>query len=481
MYAATAGAMLGLGLAAKYLPIFLVPAILFHAFWTEKFSFKAMIDKRIVLVLIFAFLFFSPVLMCFYYTGVDLDPIYYQAVERFEIKKPTSGSGVGILELGINSIDTQIDIMSWGSQVLMPAWKNLYWVSTIMLLTTALLLYLPESLKKEKTSSFFLISIFMFVLLLINLSPYKHYLIYFFPFFIVMISHVAIESFERLRGVCGYKNIFRVFIVSLTVIMLSSSFVVGVTSPYWDEGEYSWAKDAVDYVKSDLDKSGYEAHILIGWITPWKIVDYSIDVSNIDASDVSILKLTPSEFYVDLEKIDILKPEYLIVGDAQYNFYFTEMTKSEIFNNYKIISDMHAYPQKCIIFKKKNIQTIELKEIEPIGGRKGRISHDIFKKSLPCVMKLGNVYTVLVEVTNTGDSRANYVAVVRSDEYILFSEELSVDLDSGSSRILKFKIVPLKEHVKKLPVTASLYVAYEENETYEKVSSSTDYVDLIKK
>ncbi|MCK4829644.1 hypothetical protein KA005_78700, partial [bacterium] len=116
-----------------------------------------------------------------------------------------------------------------------------------------------------------------------------------------------------------------------------------------------------------------------------------------------------------------------------------------------------------------------------IGGKKGTISHDIFKKSLPCVMKLGNVYTVLVEVTNTGDSRTNYVAVVHSDEYTMFSEELSVDLDSGSSRILKFKIVPLKEYIEKLPVTASLYVAYEENGTYEKVSSSTDYVDIIKK
>lgn len=487
-YAIIAGAMLGLAIGAKYLPFFLVPAVLLYVLWTERFSFKALLDKRIILIFLFAFLFFLPELICLYYTGVGLDPIYYHAVERFE-DKAISGRTleIPISELVGTSIKKGVEVLTWGNQVLIPPWKDIFFVSGLLLLLIAVFFYLPSLLKKEKKGSFFLISLIMLLLLLLNCAAYKHYLVYFLPFFFVMISHIVIKSFEKLRKDKSYKKITKIFIISLSAIMLFSSFIVGVTSPYWDEGEYSWAKDAVEYIKCDATNSGYDKPVLIGWITIWKIIDYSIDLNAFNAHNILILKRTRSKYYVDLEKIDMVKPEYLIVGEDHYNVFFDENVKKKIFEDYKIISYAETYPQKCYIFKRKSQQPLELRGVLPLNGKNGELSQDVFKRSVPGVMKIGRVYTALVHVKNTGNSRTTFTCVVNSDEYTVFLEAISVEdtqeltLGKGSSRILKFKIVPLKEYVGELPITVDLYAKYEENETYRKVDSSTDYVYIIKK
>ena len=488
-YAIIAGAVLGLAIDAKYLPFFLVPAVLLYVLWTERFSFKALLDKRIILIFIFAFLFFLPLLTCLYYVGVGLDPIYFHAVERFEVETATGRtSSVPLTELVGTYMEKEAEVLTWGNQVLISPWKDIFFVSALPLLLISLFSYLPSLLKKEKESSFLLISVLMLLILLFNCAAYKHYLIYLFPFFLVIISHIAVKSFEHLRKGNSYKKILRVFIISLTVIMLFSSFIVGVTSPYWDEGEYSWAKKAVEHIKSDVTKSGYDEPVLIGWITLWKIIDYSTDLSAFNAPDTLILKRTPGEYYVDLEKIDLVKPGYLIVGEDHYNAFFDENVKREIFEDYKIISSPHTYPQKCYIFKRKSQQPLELREVSPRDGKNGELSQDVFKRSVPDVMKIGEVYTALVQVKNTGDSRTTFTGRVYSDEYTVFVEAISAEdmheliLDKGSSRILKFKIVPLKEYVGELPITVDLYIKYEEDGTYgKKVDSVSDSVYLIKK
>ena len=489
IYAIIAGAMMGLAFDAKYLPFFLVPAVLLYVLWTERFSFKALLDKRIILIFIFAFLFFLPLLTCLYYVGVDLDPMYYHAVERFEVETATKQtSTIPLNELLGTCMVKEAEVLTWGNQILIPPWKDIFFVSALPLLLIALFSYLPSLLKREKESSFLLISVLMLLIFLFNCAALKHYLIYFFPFFIIIISHIAVKSFEHLRKENSYKKFFRVFIISLTVIILFSSFIVGVTSPYRDEGEYSWAKNAVEYIKSDVTKSGNDEPVLIGWITLWKIIDYSTDLNAFKAPDTLILKRTPGEYYVDLEKIDRVKPDYLIVEDHHYNAFFDENVKKEIFEGYEIISTHQMYPQKCYIFKRKSQQPLELREVLPMDGKNGELSQDMFKRSVPSVIKIGKVYTALVQVKNTGDSRTTFTGRVYSDEYRVFVEAISVEdmheltLDKGSSRILKFKIVPLKEYVGELPITVDLYVKYEEDVTYgKKVDSVSDCIYLIKK
>jgi len=189
---------------------------------------------------------------------------------------------------------------------------------------------------------------------------------------------------------------------------------------------------------------------------------------------------------VDLEKIDRLNPDYLIVEESRYINFFTESVKREIFKSYKIVFHSQTYPYRCFVLKRKNMQSPEL--LLPTDGKEGKISEDIFKRSVPGVMKVGETYTAIVKVKNTGDSRTNFSVSVHSDEYIIFCGKAStegapkLDLDKGSTRMLKFKIIPLKEYVGELTITVNLYAKNEENEAFrKKVDSVSDYIYLIEK
>jgi len=480
-YAIIAGAMMGLAFDAKYISFFLIPAVLVYVLWTKKFNFKVLVDKRIILTFIFAFLFFLPLLICLFYTGVGFHGIYFYSIEKME--SPVSSRVIESFPLDkllMEGVGKMQVILTWGADVLIPTWRGLFLVSALLFLIITLFSYLFNFIKREKRGCFLIIPIFILYITLLLLPPSKHYLIYLFPFYFVMFSHLAVKSFKHLKE-NSYKNIFRTLIIVLTVIMLFSYFITGVTSPYWDEGGYSWAKSAVEYIKSDATKSGYEGHIIIGRITLWAIIDYSIYLSHLNASEIKILKATNSysdELILDSKKIGILKPDYLIV--EEHLNCLTGSVKRAIFQDYVIVFYSQTYPSGCFVLKRKNMQSSEL--LFSTDGKDGKISEDIFKRSIPSVMKVGKSYTVLVQVKNIGDSRTNFTVRVHSNKYIMFVEEVQeITLDNNSVYILKFKMVPLREYRGKLPITVDLYVRDEENETYRKVDSVSDYIYLIEK
>jgi 4-amino-4-deoxy-L-arabinose transferase-like glycosyltransferase len=489
-YAIVAGAMLGLAIDAKYISLFLVPVVLIYVFWIKKFSFKALLDKRVFLVLIFAFLFFLPLLICLYTTGVGLEPFYFQAIERFQTERAASCRTSDfftdqLLTVGGTKI---IEITARGADILSTSWATLFNLSAFLLFIITFCYFLPSLINRERKGVFLMISILMLFLFLLVLSAFKQYLIYLLPFYFVMLSHLGIESFDHIRKNSDYRNIFRIFIISLMTIMLFSSFITASTSPYWDEGDYSWAKSAVEYIQSDANRGGYEGSIIIGWLTLWDIIDYSIYLSDFNISDTPIV--TASSEYsgrmrdVDLEKIDRVKPHYLLVEKLQYDYYFKENVTlaKAILDNYTIVFQTKTQPYGGIVFKRKNMESPELST--PINGKNGTIYENVFKRSVPGVMKIGKTYTAQIQVKNTGDFRTNFTVTVYSDKYTIFVEKArEISLNKDSTHILKFKIVPIKEYVGVLPITADLYMKYEENEISipKKVDSVTDYVYLIKK
>lgn len=483
IYAIIAGAMLGLAIDAKYLPFFLVLTILIYAFWINRCSFKELMTKRIILVLFFAFLFFAPLLICVYTVCGGLDPLSYQTVERFKTEThERSFAELAPPELFVSVLEKNTDVFAWGAQILNPLWAVIFKLSTTLLFLIAFFYYLFKLINKEGKDSFLIINILVLYICLLILSPTRHYILYSLPFYFVMFSHLAVKSFDHMRK-NSHKNIFRIFIILLTGIMLFSSFVPAVTSSYWDAGEYSWVKSAVGYIENDVTKSDYEGTILIGWVTLWKIVDYSIDMSKFIAFDTILIEQEENKYCLDLEKIDRLKPEYLLVREARYDVFFKGSVETNILRDYEMVFHSQTYPYRALVFKRKNIQPPEL--VFPTDGKDGKIDQDMFKKSVPNMMKLGEVYTVLASVENTGDSRTTFTVWGYSDEYTIFVEPLSVKdmheltLDKGSRSIVKFKIVPFKEYVGELPITIDLYVKYKENESHRKVDSSTDYVYLV--
>ena len=502
-YAIFAGALMGLAISAKYLPLFLIPAVIIYCLWTEKFRLKALVDKRIILIFVFAVLFFSPLLTCLAFTNSN--PTYKYAVETPEVYKKATGSLMTRgLEMSLNKLfftglGKMTDILALGAKTLTPTWRCTFRLSAILLFLITLLSYLSGCIKREKESSFLMIlivSLFLFIIAVTVTT--KYYLMYSLPFYFVMLAHLSVKSFERLqvrreeKRENSLKNIIRIFVIFLTTIMLFSYLVVGVTSPYWDKGEYSW-DCAIEFIKRDAIKGGYEEDILIGSAIDISFIDYMIYHQDLNASDVYIIKRGSK--YGDVVKVDIegikgLKPNYLIMNEIHYIAFFKNEDKREIFKDYKIVFRSKGYfPFNTLVFKsttqRTEMQAPELSspmEIE-IEGDEGKISEDLFCRSLPTLLKVGRTYSVLVQVKNTGDSAANFTAFLYSDELTVFVDEglRSVNLNKGSIHIFKFKIVPIREHTGELPVTVDLYAKgrYEKDERWRKVDSCTDYVRLI--
>jgi len=491
-YAIIAGAMMGLAIAAKYLPAFLFPAVLIYAFWTGKFSFKALGDKRIMLTLVFALLFFSPMLLWWYYTGSGLEPIFYSTIEKYEkrpqMMNPSALTRVTELPLGdlfISSVEKITEMLSWGAKILIPPWRRSFELSAFLLLSITLFFYLPNFINREKRGSFLMILFLSLIIFLLPFSPCKYYLMYSFPFYFTMLSHLAVKAFEHLRKENNYKNIFRTFIILLTAMMLFSSFFTAVTSPYWEESNSTWIKDSIDYIKSDITRSGYEGSILIGCTAPE--VDYYIYLSSLNATTIPSLKpVGKYEVTLEFRNISKLKPNYIMMTELEYDYLFHKTRQTEIFNDYRVVFHPKSYYfSGGFVLKREDMQPPEL--LSPMDDDKsGKISRDIFSRSIPSVMQVGKIYTALVKVKNTADSNVNFLVRVYSPEkFIIFAEDKpawrEVNLDKGSSRVLKFKIVPIREFIGELPVMVDLYAKHEENETYRKVDFSIDYVYLIKK
>jgi len=492
-YAIIAGAMMGLAIAAKYLPAFLFPAVLIYAFWTGRFSFKALMDKRIMLTLVFALLFFSPMLLWWYYADLGLDPIF-SAIWKYE-KMPRTGEiwlpQYRVIEHPLSEIFARgmwkiTEMFSWGAKILIPPWRISFELSAFLLLPITLFSYLPNFINREKKASFLMIFFLSLIIFLLPFSPCQYYLIYSFPFYFVMLSHLAVKSFEYLWKENSRKNILRVFIILLTTVMLFSSSFTSVTSPYWEDSDFRWLKDSIDYIKSDATRV-CDGDIVIGCTIPrdvaeYHVPDYYIYLSGLNATTIPILKhVGRYEIRIELRDISKLKPDYILMTERMHDYLFYETSQMDIFDDYNIVfhSEYYYFPGG-FVFKRKDMQPPE--SPPPMNGESGKISRDIFSRSIPSVMDVGKVYTALVKVKNTGDSNADFIVKVYSEKFIIFVEEGSgrtINLDKGSSRVLKFKIVPIKEYTGKLPIIVDLYAKH--GGANRKVDSFIDYIYLIKR
>lgn len=487
-YAIVAGAMLGLAVDAKYIALFLVPAIFAYVLWTNRFDFRALLDKRIILTFTFAFLFFLPLLICLYYTGVGLHPLYYQSVERFSAASGPSSMRVSELPLDVlfEKIVVKIpEVLAWGTHVLTPYWGEIFAFSVLLVFILIALFYIPSSMRRNKEDSFLTISAYgFFIFVFVGCAGTKYYLIYSFPFILVMFSHLGMKSVEDLKKEDSYKNIFRIFTILLVAIMVFSSFATAVTSPYWDNGEYSWSTSGVEFIKNDVAKSGYEERILIGRLSLSAVVGYSIYESDLNATTFLIIE--PASEYstelveIDLEMVDSLKPHYIIVEEL-YSYCLKGEVARAIYRDYSTVFHSQTFPYGCSVLKRKNMQPSE--SVSPIEGKDGEISEEIFQKSIPSVMEMGEIYTALVQVTNTGDSRTNFSVRMFYDWFNMYVEaeqSNEVTLNKDSTHLFKYKIIPLKEYAGEIPISASLYVKSDENEEIE-VDSASDCIYLIER
>lgn len=493
IYAIFAGAMMGLAFDAKYISFFLIPSILAYILWVKNLNFKALTDKRIIVIAIFAFLFFFPLLISLYVTGVGLDPFYFMTVEKFSknVVGHTRVVDLPLPKLIQEGSGKMLEVFStWGTENFSSTWKYLFKFSATLLFILVIYYYLINFIRREEKSSCLIITLFTIFMVALVIGNQRHYLLYAQPFYYLMFSHFSINILNKLlKTKKNYKNALNGFIILLIGITLFSSFITGITSPSWEIGDsFSWVNSAVDYVIKDISKNNYERPVFIGLISyRTEFLEYPFFLNNIDVYIIPILK-SASDYssdiaYVDIDRLDIFKPSYLVLSESYYNQYFKANVKSKIFEDYRIVLHTQTYPNRGFVLKRKNIQQSNL-FTQTNSTESQIISRDMFNKSVPSIMRVGEAYTVLVQVRNTIDSNTNFNVRVYSNEFILYVEDewQTLNFDKGSIHTFKIKIIPFKEYNGKLPITADIYIKKENDKNYNKKADSvTGYVSLIKR
>jgi hypothetical protein len=110
----------------------------------------------------------------------------------------------------------------------------------------------------------------------------------------------------------------------------------------------------------------------------------------------------------------------------------------------------------------------------------GEIDHYVFSRSIPEHMTIGESYTVLVFVKNTGKSHADFLVLLTTPREFIYPRYCTqvIALSDGESRRIEFPITPTKSHIGELNITASLYLL---KPSISKLDSTSDSVFLIKR
>jgi len=462
LYPVLAGAMMGLAVDAKYISLFLVPAVAGYVLWTTKFDIKALFERRIVVMFVSAFIFVLPLLICLFSTGVGFHGLLYYSMEKYE--KP--GAQSRLSSLPINEIvqrgtDTITGVFAWGSDKLIPPAEIAFNVAVVLLILVTIIWYLFRVVRREREATFLVISVAILHVLLFVVSPYKHYYNYTLPFYYLMISFFVLQAVRKKGWI---RDPVALCIALLALIVIAATLFTGITSPMWDRGEYSGVDDIVGYLKNDAYSSGLHDSILIGTTFREVVAEYSVRNHDFSAASTRIIELTgpfeKNKYKTDLDKIEQYQPNYLIFTELSYGrFYFNKEVQDRLLRDYRIIRDYKEYFLEYIVLKREApIARNETASYEP--GQGGEINAELFRESIPGEMKVGTPYPARVDIKNTGSVRTTYYLALGSDKFVIFTDKpvrSMITLDPGETGTLVYNLVPYRAYPEELPVEAEIY------------------------
>ena len=492
-YLVMAGIILGLAMDTKYISLFLIIAIFIVVLWVKR-SFRALIDKKIAIVLIVAFLFFLPVLISLYVTGVGAYPFLFHSIKRFEL--PISGIASGairnlpIWEIIMRGIKDYLSILTYGYQNI--PFYHLFRVSALILIPITFLFHAPQVIRAKHAESFIIALILSIGIIVVGSARHKYYLLYILPFYFILLSNLAIKAFSHLSNIPQKRirhctNIFSIFIVLLVGIMCFSYVITGVMSP-GDRGESVGLQVAMEYIEDDIVKEGRESVIISS--TLWaEVIEHYIHLDKLNAASIFILtqgERQKKKIVLDMDKIRTFKPDYIIASESEYKGYFSGDEGREIFENYRLLVTTKDVPLVFFVLKRideypKNLTYFTCDECKV----EGKICPDTFSASVPGVMTVGKRYTALVKIKNTGNLSADYtVSLHAPTDYIFVEDTIKyVTIDEGSVRTVEFGVVPLRECSRELLITAELYLVDHKEDEYKicMLDGTFDSIYIIKK
>jgi 4-amino-4-deoxy-L-arabinose transferase-like glycosyltransferase len=482
-YAYICGIFLGLANITKFNGIFLYPLFIFFILWDKK-SIKALIEKKFLIINIVSALIQLPIWIGLYEAGVN--PYYYHLYGKAATANRTFSyfqTSLGIPDLlskGFNSyLNTVMGVYKSSTAALSLPWYSIFSIFSAILLIITILYYLHAVIKKKQSET-----LIFFYFIIFNIYPvfsktkFDYYLLWSLPGFYIMLSSMSFKLFDDFKS--QRKNVFSSlnFVRLLNLICLSifvfSIILVGSISPFVDKGEVSGYEENILYIKNIANPGDAIATSF------YRGTAYYLDKNNMNLDIFSLYYIKG----VDLKMLNEVKPRFILVlDDYYYSFLTNDYAKIWINKNYKLISKK----EKTLLFEREQINSSGNQgESSENGTTKGVIDHDIFYRSIPAYMTIGKTYNVLVFVKNEGESPNTFVITLDVPDEFVYSSQKNwklIQLNEGESYRAKFTILPIKQHVGELNITARFSIIKSKRivpSSYEEMDNVSKHVVWIK-
>jgi len=465
-YACASGIFLGLSSITKLNGYLLYLFFAIFIIWTKK-RLNSFIDKRFLITFLTSILVNLPVWIYLYLRNAN--PLLHQ-LQAMTAKSGSAASikSYGFLELIIRGFNNFIDLMIDGHSVatLSLPWYPILQLAAIYLCIITIFYYIHPFLKAQKSESFVFIFFMVFnIFVALYRKRHEYYLLWSIPIFFIMVSNISVRCFDYLKF--QPKNIkFFISILTLVfvIIFIFSYIITGTMAPFVNKGVKAGYEEQVIKIKNYIQPGDAIAASLPTTVNYYlDKYDFKVQENNIQIFDLYYVDKKSLVKEVDIKMLEEVKPRFIITSEWYQSAYSDSYSNIIIRNNYNLISKEDGillFERKFLSRSKDGTSNNKSQYKELYTKISSRIYSDIFSRSIPKYMTIGEPYQVFVFVKNTGQSTEYFlVKLIAPSEYIYPQQSIEIiKLDKGEFRRVKFPITPIKQHFGELNITAKLYL-----------------------
>jgi 4-amino-4-deoxy-L-arabinose transferase-like glycosyltransferase len=389
-YAIMGGIFLGLGFDTKYIT-FLLP-VSFIAFFLimgedwlsfrllKKDARQRLLSKEFLLLLLIAFLVLLPVLVDQFLHGADA--FYWDLLGKFVnasspfYKSANLGNTLASALSSFTQLLAFVSSFQPTSQVIFPPYQ-IFSTLTQLSFLVIIVYYLRASFKRWNRETFIFV-LFLVATVFFFLYPtrFQYYQLYTFPAYPLMFARFFDRVSTRfLSGLSkGFKAIGPVVLVCFVLLLLvfSMGIVAGVASAKYGQG----ANDGLISFFQTVKASGNpNVEIAVTPVEGLGFVTYYLDQMNISARVVTLdaiasaqdppsIKILEAPLQsagivqevITLEPLAVYQPQYLVLGQAEYQLVFTSAMKLFIAQSYTLLMSSSGF----VIFQRFQNSTVSL-------------------------------------------------------------------------------------------------------------------------
>lgn len=372
IYYFAAGIFQGLAIDTKYAGFTVLVAIIMFVLWNEK-SWKALIDRKLIVFFVVSFLVFLPVLIMLYLNDVNI--FYYNFIERqtMHYNSPSyfsSAAKLPVTDLIVRGFRNYVEMLTH-DEYFVP-WSPVFLMSAIVLFPCTVFYCIYSFLKKRQAESLLLIYFIISLALILFLYRFKYYLLYSLVPYVIMTSYLTVSSIDHIKRNKSIIPLFtRSLYIAMAAILICTNVFVGVMTPIHDKGEFDGFSIALQYVDRQLNEYSTSPNTkIIGFVHLAESSTSSTfislhDVKNINwdygFSPLIMMKMKKNGaqevVMLDLDAIRKYEPVFLVTSKIDYDYYVGINERKELLKQYDLAFSskmINPYEKEYIVFKRKS-------------------------------------------------------------------------------------------------------------------------------